>query len=458
MKTAILLANIGNSDLGIGEDSIFSPKNSSFTGNVYEESKKRWELGDYKDLDLPILEPTIKKIKESFDLQEIILFGTEQPTYNKQDTIYVALIAKNIICERYNFDEEKVKISTISENPTYYEGLMKFYQQEVRSIQDSTADQIFVSTTGGTPQINISLMLQIFYKFGEVVKIIYKPRDENEAIISDIIFQEKKEIVRVGTVQIDFSLVKDKFPPEIENKEATKNKIMRALEIASHEGVNIVCLPELCMCAEWVPEIEKLYKDMIIIAGSYYDKKNRNVSFVINSNDKPQVKMTPSISEKSFCTHRMECGKKINIYETKFGKFSVLICRDFINHVNRSEEKVDMIFVPSYNPPSGVDSFHEAANIYIKTTPSYVIISNVAKFGGTSVFGILNWDLFPSLREAGHKDEDDNTYKLCRVKSEQEEIIIADLNLVHKSAQIPTPGNPDHEIHPVYIINRIKIE
>ena len=220
MKTAILLANIGNSDLGKGEDSIFSPKNTSFTGNVYEESKKRWELGDYKDLDLPILEPTIKKIRESFEIQEIILFGTEQPTYNKQDTIYIAFIAKKIICARYNFDEEKVKVSTIFKNPTDYKKLLRFYQQEAGKIRD-TVDQIFVSTTGGTPQTNLSLMFQMYRKLGERVKMVYKPRSEKEAIIYEFNFEEKKDTVKIGTVQIAFEL-SESFPPEIKDKEATR--------------------------------------------------------------------------------------------------------------------------------------------------------------------------------------------------------------------------------------------
>lgn len=459
MKTAILLANIGNSDLGKGEDSIFSPKNTSFTGNVYEESKKRWELGDYKDLDLPILEPTIKKIKESFDIQEIILFGTEQPTYNKQDTIYVALIAKKIICERYNFDEEKVKVSIIFKNPTDYEKLLKFYKQKAGKVRDSV-DQIFVSTTGGTPQTNLSLMLQMYRKFGEQVKMVYKPRSGKEAIIYEFNFEEKKDNVKIGTVQIAFEL-SDSFPPEIKDKEATKKKVFKALNVASSEDVDIVCLPELCICEDWLSEIEKRYPDMIVIAGSYYDEEGHNVCRVIMDSDRdllsPQFKIKPShFEDASICGLGMIPGEKINVYnETPFGKFAVLICRDFGNFHDSLRNKADILFVPSYNSANG--RFHQHADTHVKDSLAYVVIANVASEGGTSIFGRMDSKHFPKLVKMEYKQENDQSLKLCELKKDEEGIIIADFNLSYKFFSKISTMDPSEEPNPVKNIKIVRM-
>lgn len=462
MKTAILLANIGNSDLGIGEESIFSSKNTSFTGNAYEDSKKRWELGDYKDLDLPILEPTIKKIKESFEIQEIILFGTEQLPVNKQDTIYIALICKKIICERYNFDEDKVKVSTIFKNPTDYKKLLRFYQQEAGKIQ-KIVDQIFVSTTGGTPQTNLSLMLQMYRRFGEKVKMVYKPRSEKEAIIYEFNFEEKKDTVKIGTVQIAFEL-SDSFPPEIIDKEATRDKVFKALDVASKENVDIVCLPELCICEYWLFEIEKQYPELITIAGSYYDKEGHNVCRVIIDSDQnllpPQFKITPSeFEDSSACGLGMVPGEKINTYhETPFGKFAVLICRDFGNFCSdfKKRSDIDILFVPSFN--SANRRFHQDAHAHVENSLSYVIISNTAKYGGTAIFGRMKDSYFPGLISKGFKQKDDRTFKLCELNEGVEGIIIADFNLKYKSFLVPAPMNPDMMSLPVENIKVVNLE
>ena len=459
MKKAILLANIGNSDLGIGEDSIFSPKSASFTGNVYEDSKKRWELGDYKDLDLPILEPTIKKIKESFEIQEITLFGTEQFPINKQDTIFIALIAKKIICERYNFDEDRVTVSTIFKNPTDYKKLLRFYQRKAGKIQD-TVDQIFVSTTGGTPQTNLSLMLQISRRFGEKVKMVYKPRSEKEAIIYDFNFDEKKDTVKIGTVQIAFEL-SDSFPPEIKNKKATREKIFKLLDIASKENVNIVCLPELCICEDWLSEIEKHYPDMIVIAGSYYDEQGHNVCRVIMDSDRDllpaQFKRTPSDFEDcSICGLGMVPGEKINIYyETPFGKFSVLICRDFSNFHDSLRKKADILFVPSYN--SATSRFHQDADSHVRNSLGYVVIANVASEGGTAIFGQMDSKHFHKLVKVGYKQENDQSFKLCELRKDEEGIIMAKFNLSHKYFPKISPIDPSEKPNPVEEVKIIRI-
>jgi len=456
MKTAIMLANIGNSELGKDNKSIFKPR----VEDVYEKSKEMWNSGDYKNLELLLLDPAIEKINESFDLQKIILFGTKQVEYNSQDTIYISCIVKKIICNRYNLDEDKVKILKVPGDPTDCKSLLRFYQQEVKKIQIAE-DQIFVSTTGGTQQENLSLMLHIDRKFRDNVKIVYKPHDENgtkkEVRISDIFFEDKKEIARVGVVQIAFKMTKT-FPPKIKDKEATREKVFKALDIAYEAEVDIVCLPELCMCEEWLKEIENRYPDMIIIAGSYYDEERHNVCHVIMDSDRdilpPQLKITPSDFENPVGGEGMVSGDEPVIYEeTPFGKFSVLICRDFANCCSDLKGKVDMVFVPAYNPAN--KRFHEKAHQHVEDSPSYVIISNAAKFGGTSIFGRVKNTFFPGLVNMGCKQKGDDSFKLCELKKKEEGIIIADFNLIHKSFLMPTPINTEEDIKPVDKISKI---
>lgn len=48
----------------------------------------------------------------------------------------------------------------------------------------------------------------------------------------------------------------------------------------------------------------------------------------------------------------------------------------------------DIVFAPSYN--EAPDRFHKIADNHVTDSPSYVIISNAACFGGTSIYGQLH--------------------------------------------------------------------
>jgi predicted amidohydrolase len=275
--------------------------------------------------------------------------------------------------------------------------------------------------------------------------------------------QLRRDIVKIGTVQISFEL-SESFPPEIKDKETTRDKVFKALNVASKEKVDILCLPELCICEDWLSEIEKGYPDMITIAGSYYDKEGHNVCRIIMNSDRdllpPQFKITPSEFEDStVCGLGMMPGEKINTYhETPFGKFVVLICRDFGNFCSNFKKKSDndFIFVPSFN--SANRRFHELANNHVVESLSYVVISNTAKHGGTAIFGRMKDSHFPGLVSKGFKHRDDRTFKLCELNEGVEGIIIADFNLVHKFFPTPTPMNPDVISIPVKDIKVLSLE
>ena len=272
------------------------------------------------------------------------------------------------------------------------------------------------------------------------------------------ILETEQEIVRIAVAQISFELT-ESFPFVLKNKDEVKTKVFSALDIAKQDGANIVCLPELCLCKEWINEIRRKYSDMIVIGGSFYED-NKNICPVIMESGTYipyQPKITPSPFEDGTMGPRMIPGDRIYRYETRFGKFVILICMDFddLAHFFR-ETDIDMIFCPSLN--SANERFYNEAHSHVERTPSYILIANTGLNGGTSIFGQLNNKYFGELADRGCKERKDSTYKLCEVKKGQEEVIIADFNLDHKGAQVPIPSNPKKVIKSVDAIQKISIQ
>ncbi|NOR48416.1 MAG: hypothetical protein GQ533_10310, partial [Methanosarcinaceae archaeon] len=272
------------------------------------------------------------------------------------------------------------------------------------------------------------------------------------------ISETEHEIVRIVVAQISFELT-ESFPFVLKNKDEVKTKVFSALDIAKQDGANIVCLPELCLYEEWIGEIKGKYPDMIVIGGSFY-KDNKNICPVIMESDTDtpyQPKITASPFEHGTMGPRMISGDRIYRYETRFGKFVILICMDFddLAHFFR-ETDIDMIFCPSFN--SANERFHNEAHSHVERTPSYILIANTGLHGGTSIFGQLNNNYFGGLVDGGCKKRGDSTYKLCEVEKGQEEVIIADFNLDHKGAQVPTPSNLNKVIKSVDAIKKIPIQ
>ena len=268
--------------------------------------------------------------------------------------------------------------------------------------------------------------------------------------------KQKQDIVRIAAIQLAFKLT-NSFPPTLEKKDDCKPKIISALDTAKSSGAHIACLPELCMCEEWVQEFKDRYPDMIIIGGSYYKNDFNECPIIMNMEVPPQLKKSPSRFEDPEITGRgMKSGDKLYRYETQFGTFSVLVCIDFLNYAKFCDQ-TDIIFCPSYNEAKGIERFHEYANSHVTNTPSYIIISNTALFGGTSIFGQLHRDYYRGLVENGCKRRDDDSYKLCNLEEGFEGIIIANFDLVHKSSQVPTPADSNKVIKSIKNIECIKI-
>jgi HEAT repeat protein/predicted amidohydrolase len=295
-----------------------------------------------------------------------------------------------------------------------------------------------------------------------ITTCLHNHRNETPTTKTIYISDTQKEIVRIAVAQFCFELT-ESFPFILKNKDEVKTKVFSVLEIAKHDGANILCLPELCLCEEWISEIEERYPDIIVIGGSFY-KDKMNICPVImksNANRHYQPKITPSRNEDPEMTGEgMVSGDAVYIYETRFGRFMVLICRDFDHLLTRlvHRKNPDMIFCPAFNPASANRRFHNAAHPHVEKSPLYIMIANTGKYGGTSIFGRLHKDYFGQLVGNGCKDAGDLTYKLCEVKEGQEEVILADFNLIHKSVQIPTPSDPNEDTRSVGRLKKIPIQ
>jgi predicted amidohydrolase len=304
------------------------------------------------------------------------------------------------------------------------------------------------------PEQLYTVIIDVYDFSGDVVNIVETERQKKEKIkpterlgvpASHIqtetvhISETEQEIVRIAVAQISFDLT-ESFPFVIKNKDVVKTKVFSALEIAKKDGANIVCLPELCLCEDWIGEIKEQCPDMIVIGGSFY-KDNQNTCPVIMKSDAViprQPKITPAATEYDM------------------GKFVILICTDFddLAHYFR-EADIDMIFCPAFN--SANERFQNEAHSHVERTPSYILIANTGLHGGTSIFGQLDNKYFGELADRGCRERKDPTYKLCEVKEGCEEVILADFNLIHKSVQKPTPSNRSKVIKSVDHIRKISI-
>jgi len=295
-----------------------------------------------------------------------------------------------------------------------------------------------------------------------ITTCLHSHRNEAPTTKTVYISDTQKEIVRIAVAQFCFELT-ESFPFVLKNKDEVKTKVFSALEIAKYDGANILCLPELCLCEEWISEIEERYPDMIVIGGSFY-KDKMNICPVIMKSDADrhyQPKITPSRNEDPEMTGvGMVSGDAVYIYETRFGRFMVLICRDFDHLLTRlvHRKNPDMIFCSAFNSASANKRFHNAAHLHVEKSPLYIMIANTGKYGGTSIFGRLHKDYFGLLVGNGCKDARDLTYKLCEIKEGQEEVILADFNLIHKSVQVPTPSDPNEDTRSVGRFKKIPIQ
>ncbi len=264
--------------------------------------------------------------------------------------------------------------------------------------------------------------------------------------------------IRFCLVQLDFSLAI--LPPSRvfgyvlpeDEKQLVKKKIFSALKIARSENANIVCLPELSFAPEWIDQVKTECKDMIVICGSYYKDRFNTCPILISGTEYHIRKINPSpdIEEEIEPGRGMKRGNEILIFQTRFGKFTTLICLDYMKEVhhiiyNQDKEKsnIDFIINPSCN--RDVINYQERANqdCQVENFP-YIIQVNVLvksgkKCGGTCIIGMEHDSAISRYESEGYRPTNDAIrYKL--LQAEGETIIIADLDIAKKAVPVPPTG------------------
>jgi len=192
MSTALLIANIGNSDIGRDKISFFSSEKGQV--NIYEKSRDLWRSKEFENVELLLLNPVLRKIQETFDIVGIYLFCTEQNPPHPQDTKFIAHIVKSILCSRYDFDETSINLQVISKNPADYDEMLRLYRAEIYNLPEST-DRVFVSVTGGTQQQNFSAMFESVARFREKATMIYTSRGSEGAIECGVGYEIHKRMI-----------------------------------------------------------------------------------------------------------------------------------------------------------------------------------------------------------------------------------------------------------------------
>jgi tetratricopeptide (TPR) repeat protein len=257
----------------------------------------------------------------------------------------------------------------------------------------------------------------------------------------------KKDCLRICLVQLDI-LLTEKFPYKLIEKGKIEEKILKALEVANQQDVDIICFPELSFAKEFVSKVKK-YKDMIIIAGSFYDQNFNKCPVIVNGEEYPVYKINPSpyLETEIARGKGMKSGKDIKIFGTKDRKFTfgVLICLDYLaesyrlyNYESNNVEGVNFIFNPSFNPDP--ERFQRRADTDCENYHVDIVQTNVSKYGGTCIVGVEHKDVIKRLIDEGYRQNDGTKYKLC--ESFDEMMIIADLKLTGVEVPTHVKGKP----------------
>ncbi len=245
-------------------------------------------------------------------------------------------------------------------------------------------------------------------------------------------------------MQLNFSIESKyhtkKFSLILKQKNKIKNKVFKAMEIAKANNINIICFPELSFDKEWINEIIKRYRDMIIIGGSYYDDGFNICPIIVNGVCFSPLykKIEPSPYENPKSTgHGMKSGDKLFIFQTKYGRFSVLTCSDYTpKHISLiceyeagSSKGVDFIINPRYE--QNMLKHQDRCNVDSREYDICILQVNKApegeKFGKSCIIAKEHNILLQKYKDENIKPNDNINYKLCQAEGEM--LMIVDLNI-----------------------------
>lgn len=211
-----------------------------------------------------------------------------------------------------------------------------------------------------------------------------------------------------------------------EKREDIKSEISINLREAKNRGANMILFPEYCFPKESIDKlIEISNKEKIwIIGGAERFKSSkfeldlyRNAVFIIPPEKKPIIQLK---SFRGKYDPPFRPGRLINIIESKFGVFSVLVCADFLEDslLLRLREQVDFLIIVSFN--RDINEFKTRAYTKCFSNYCYIIITNIFEYKGYCVHAPFhNGKRNQALPEFPYWEIDLNEFSLHRRKIKQ---------------------------------------
>ena len=235
-------------------------------------------------------------------------------------------------------------------------------------------------------------------------------------------------------------------------RDRVKRKVFDALDIARKDSANIVCFPELSFAKEWIEEIKKRYRNVMIVCGSFYDDSNRNVcKIILDGAEYDYAKCYPSIFEEEDGTG-MRCGDRIFVFQTKWGRIAVLNCIDFDKeYVTVASQDLDLVVNIRYDLDSE-HGFQRRADICVdrpdgSRSSTFMLQVNAKRIEyddsvggeGTVIIGYEHKYRLARYKQDGLRPKDDVRYKIYQARREM--LLMADLNISETTRRRTKTGN-----------------
>lgn len=167
---AILIANVGNSDLQIATevetpDGVVLPTEDPRGYNYRQATERLLSLEEVPDgVEFPLMQKYLRFIElEGYNLKRVYLFGTDQSAnplvherFKAQDTIAAAqLLRKWLMTIRPGLS---VKVLPCTEDPSDWDSMHTFFSQRLKRIRTDN-ETCLVAITGGPQAMNAMLLL-----------------------------------------------------------------------------------------------------------------------------------------------------------------------------------------------------------------------------------------------------------------------------------------------------------
>jgi len=222
------------------------------------------------------------------------------------------------------------------------------------------------------------------------IKVLYKKIDKIEE-------DDKIEPIKIYFSQIN---LRKKFYTKEgviinEKRDEIKSEIYENLKEAKNKGANMILFPEYCFPEEFIDKlIDFSNKERIWIIGGAERFKSSKFGLDLHKNAVLIIppEKEPIIQLKSFSGKddpRFNPGRLINIIESRFCVFSVLVCADFLEDsiLLRLREQVDFLIIVSFN--KDINEFNTRAYTKCLSNNCYIIITNILEYKGYCIHAPL---------------------------------------------------------------------